>query len=233
MGEKTILERINTRGINYRKMTMEFRKAENEKEDSYIVEGYATTFNEPYTLYEDEDFRYNEQVASGSFDECDLSDVIMQYDHQGRVYARLSNKTLELKVDEHGLLVRANLGGTEEGRKLYEEIKGGYTNKMSFGFTVAEDSEERHKGEDGKDEYTRTIIKFRKLYDVSAVSLPANDGTEISARSLINGVIDRRSQESASAEEQKKAEEEARKKEEELKAEQEKRERLRLRTLAL
>ena len=109
--------------------------------------------------------------------------------------------------------IRANLGGTEDGKKLYEEIKGGYTTKMSFGFTVAEDTETRTTV-DGKDIYTRTITKICKLYDVSAVSLPANDGTEISARSLVDGVISRRNVEKTD-EAQKTAEEEARKKQEE------------------
>lgn len=233
MGEKTIMERIATRGINYRKMTLEVRKAEDDKEDSYIVEGYATTFNEPYLLYEDKDFRYFEQVDKDAFTGCDMSDVIMQYDHQGRVFARTSNKTLELYTDEHGLFVRAYLNGTEEGKKLFEEIKGGYTSKMSFGFTVEEDSEERITGKDGKDEYTRTIRKFRKLYDVSAVSLPANDGTEISARNLIDGVINKRNSESEKEKEEAQKREEERVKAEELKKEMDERNRKRLYALNL
>lgn len=208
---KTLMDRIN-QGRQYRSMQMEVR-ADGTEDKSFIVEGYATTFNEPYTLYEDSEFRYDEQVDPKAFDECDMSDVIMQYDHCGKVYARGSNKTLEITPDEHGLKVRANLGGTEDGKKLYEEIKGGYTTKMSFGFTVAEDTETRTTV-DGKDIYTRTITKIGKLYDVSAVSLPANDGTEISARSLVDGVISRRNVEKTD-EAQKTAEEEARKKQEE------------------
>lgn len=225
---KTLMDRIN-QGRQYRSMQMEVRKADEDKEDSYIVEGYATTFNEPYTLYEDDGFRYDEQVDARAFDDCDLSDVIMQYDHCGKVYARGSNGTLEIIPDEHGLKIRANLGGTEDGKKLYEEIKGGYTTKMSFGFTVAEDSETRTT-ENDKDTYLRTITRIGKLYDVSAVSLPANDGTEISARSLVDGVIARRSEEKSEENDaQKKAEEEEKRKQEEeqLKAQKE-RERLAL-----
>ena len=119
-----------------------------------------------------------------------MSDVIMQYDHEGRVFARTSNDTLQLTPDGHGLEVNAYLGGTEGGRALYGEIRGGYTNKMSFGFRVgADDIEERTI--DGKTIYVRTITKISRLYDVSAVSLPANDGTEISARSLRDGAIAR------------------------------------------
>lgn len=174
-------------GRQYRNMQLDAK--EDEKECR--VEGYATTFDQPYLLYSNEYMELWEKVDKKAFDKTDMSDTIMQYDHEGRVYARVSNKTLELTVDEHGLLVRADLSGTEEGRKLYEEIKGGYTSKMSFGFTVTgeEMNEENRKGE--KTKYTRTITEIGKLYDVSAVSLPANDATEISARSFINGVIEK------------------------------------------
>ena len=114
-----------------------------------------------------------------------MSDVILQYDHSGRVFARISNGTLSLEQDEHGLKVIADLGGNELGRQLFEEISGGYTTKMSFGFTVSKDEVTK----DGPD-YLRTIKRIGKLYDVSAVSLPANDFTEISARSHIDGVIE-------------------------------------------
>lgn len=179
MTEK-IQQKINN-GREYRRMSMEART----DLDEYIVEGYATTFDEPYHLYNTENGEVKEQVSRNAFENTDMDDVIMQYDHEGRVFARLSNNTLKLDVDEHGLKVTAYLGGTEMGRNLYEEIKGGYTNKMSFGFTVDKDEVK----EDGKD-YLRTILSIGKLYDVSAVSLPANDYTVISARSHIDGAID-------------------------------------------
>ena len=178
----------------YRDMTMEIRSAENEEveqEERKVVKGYASTFNEPYTLYEDDDWRFDEVVDSRAFDNTDMSDVIMQYDHEGRVFARISNDTLTVVPDEKGLLIEADLSGTELGRQLFEEIKGGYTNKMSFGFTV--DGEERRdiKNADGKTVTVRTITSVRKLYDVSAVSLPANDATSISVRTLTDGEIER------------------------------------------
>jgi len=114
--------------------------------------------------------------------------VIMQYNHEGRVYARTRNKTLDITPDEHGLKVRADLSGTELGKQLFEEIKGGYTDKMSFGFTIEEEKRDSHE-EDDVVTITRTITKIGKLYDVSAVSIPANDATEISARSFQEGFI--------------------------------------------
>ena len=177
----------------YRDMTMEVRTAETEEapEERKVVKGYASTFNEPYTLYEDDDWRFNEVVDARAFDNTDMSDVIMQYDHEGRVFARISNNTLTVTPDEKGLLIEADLGGTELGRQLFEEIRGGYTNKMSFGFTVDGEDYLDTKDADGKALTVRTITSVRKLYDVSAVSLPANDATSISVRSLTDGEIER------------------------------------------
>lgn len=153
-----------------------------EPQDEMVVTGYATTFEQPYLLWKDEQYEVWEQVDRHAFDEANMIDVVMQYNHEGRVFARNSNGTLTLRTDEHGLHVTALLGGTEIGRQLYEEIKGGYTNKMSFGFTVDEDKREIEE-EGNNVRVLRTIMKIGRLYDVSAVSIPANDGTAISARS--------------------------------------------------
>lgn len=165
------------------------------------VEGYATTFNQRYTLLDDPDLTITEEIAPEAFDDADMTDVIMQYDHTGRVFARRSNGTLTLGIDEHGLNIRARLDGTEIGRQLYEEIDGGYTTKMSFGFRIAK--QERVVEEDANARHTAVhyrITGIKKLYDVSAVSLPANDGTEISARSLRDGEIGRLQEEHLAAE---------------------------------
>lgn len=169
----------------YRNMVLE------PSEENRTVTGYASTFNEPYTLYRDDNWRFDEVVDPNAFDNTDMSDVIMQYDHEGRVFARISNDTLKVTTDERGLLIEADLGGTELGRELYEEIKGGYTNKMSFGFTVDGEEITDRKEPDGNIVTVRRITSIRKLYDVSAVSLPANDATSISVRSLTDGEIKR------------------------------------------
>ena len=173
----------------YRRLELsgiEFR----EEGDQKIVDGYATVFNEEYTLYSYAGYEVRESFDPASFDETDLSDVIMQYDHVGRVFARGSNGTLTMKPDQHGLRIRADLGGTEIGRQLFDEIKGGYTTKMSIGFTVKTQERTEERDEDaGKTVVHRKITGVKKLYDVSAVSLPANDATEISARNFGEGVI--------------------------------------------
>ena len=173
----------------YRKIDIHNMETRTDEEGRMVVEGYATTFDQPYTLMEDKRAVLDEQVDRNAFAETDMSDVIMQYDHAGRVFARVKNGTLAVEPDEHGLKIRAYLGGTEIGRQLYEEIAGGYTDKMSFGFTVAKDDVKRGKTEDGRTKLLRTITKIGKLFDVSAVSLPANDATEISVRSIGDGLI--------------------------------------------
>lgn len=184
--EKMIEERIES-GREYRRINVANIETRSEEEGEMIVEGYATTFNEPYVLWQDRDgWTLEESVDARAFDDCDMEDVIFQYDHVGRVFARIKNGTLEVEPDEHGLKIRANLGGTEIGRQLFEEIKGGYTDKMSFGFVVDGDEVTDLTECEG---VHRTITHIRKLYDVSAVSIPANDATEISARALGEGVI--------------------------------------------
>ena len=182
---------------------------------SMKVRGYCTTYNEPYLMGSGPDFEVWERVAPGAFDDCDQTDVIMQYDHRGHVYARISNGTLSLGDDEHGHSIEAELSGTTIGRQLYEEIRGGYTTKMSMGFTIA-DMEKTERWENYGEAGEKLIIditltKLRKLYDVSAVSLPANPGTSIGARNsyltrsaYIDGVIKEARREIAEKREQDK-----------------------------
>lgn len=143
----------------------------------YYVEGYATTFDKPYFLYEVDGVKFYERIDAHALDGADMSDVIMQYDHEGRVFARQSNKTLILVPDHKGLLVAADLGKTDLARGLYQDIEAGMITKMSWAFVTEKDSYDRAT-------HTRTILKIKKVYDVSAVSIPANGDTEISARTF-------------------------------------------------
>lgn len=177
----------------FREMRIAARDAETLEEGRKVVEGYATTFDQPYKLAEFDDVEIWEVVDRSAFDGCDMGDVIMQYDHEGRVFARTRNNTLTAEPDDVGLFITAELGGTEIGRALYEEIAGGYTDRMSFGFTVAKDRRVEETTDEGRTKLTRTILEVGKLYDVSAVSLPANPGTSISARTQdwIDGEIEK------------------------------------------
>ena len=186
---KTMEQKMNE-GRQYRDIDAASFERRSDDEGRKTVEGYATVFNAPYVLYKEDGYTVREQVDAGAFSEADMADVIMQYNHEGRVFARRSNGTLEIEPDEKGLRIRANLGGTELGRQVYEEIEGGYTTKMSFGFSVVEDRRETvENNETGEVDILRTITRIGKLYDVSAVSIPANDATSISARSYGEGAV--------------------------------------------
>lgn len=163
-----------------------------EAEQRKVVRGYASTFENGYTLWDDGETIVREVIDSHAFDDTDMSDVIMQYDHEGRVFARASNGTLRVAPDEVGVAIEADLGGTELGRQIYDEVKGGYTNKMSVGMRI-DKSKDVWTSErlNNKTVETRRVMRVAKLYDVSAVSLPANDATSISVRSLVDGVIER------------------------------------------
>ncbi|MBQ2964146.1 MAG: HK97 family phage prohead protease [Clostridia bacterium] len=160
-------------------------------ESDFYVEGYATTF-EPYVLFHDEngDPIY-EQILPTAFGDCDMTDVIFQYDHVGKVFARNRNNTLLLEVHpESGLFIAGDLSKTTSSRLMYEDINTGLVDRMSWCFRPDYNTLEYN-------EETRTIIhhKIIKIYDVSAVSIPANDATEISSRSLVDGEIEKVKQE--------------------------------------
>lgn len=162
----------------------EIRKAEEGQDESFIVEGYATTWDE-YVLFEDEGVQYKEQILPEAFEGADMSDVIFVKDHEGTVFARTKNGTLQLSVDDHGLKVRADMSKTASARQAYEEIKEGMYDQMSFAFTVNDD-------EYNQKEHKRTIRGLKKLYDTSFVGFPANPGTDIgvATRDYFNGVIE-------------------------------------------
>lgn len=168
---------MQTRSLQLFAQTPEVKRIDS----SYYVEGYAARY-EPYVLYEDYDGPIYERFDPGCFRDCDMSDVIMQLNHEGTVMARMSNGSLIVEPDDVGLFTAADLGRTEAARRLYEEISTGMITKMSWGFVL---------GEYGYDAASRTIVhrSVKKIFDVSAVSIPANQNTEINARSWADGVI--------------------------------------------
>ena len=170
----------------YRVMPMvEARKEEGSDESSFLVRGYATNWNE-YVLFSEDGIDYKEKILPEAFDEnTDLSDVVFLKDHMGTVFARTKNGTLNLSVDENGLLTNTDLSKTSASRQMYEEIKAGMYTQMSFAFVVDDD-------EYNTKEHLRTIRHIAKLYDVSAVGFPANPTTDISVatRSRFDGFIE-------------------------------------------
>lgn len=161
--------------IEYRSFDIGFT----EDEESFVVEGYATTFDKPYQLNP----RQSEVIRSTALDGADMTDVLFLLNHGGIPLARQRNGSLSIERDSHGLKVKADLCGCESAREVREAVKNGLIDRMSWAFTVAEDGWEYDKS-------TRTfyINRIDKVYDVSAVSRPANEGTEIHARSYLDAL---------------------------------------------
>jgi len=165
--------------------------AEKRFDSDYYVEGYASTFNDPYLLYKTIDgVEVWEVIDPDAFHECHMSDVIFQFDHAGRVYARQSNETLVVEPQLHGLFMAADLGSTTGSRGMYEDIDAGLITRMSWAFMPNWDSIEDVYDEENK-RLTSIIHEVERIYDVSCVSLPADPNTEISARSYFDGAIKR------------------------------------------
>ena len=165
--------------------------AQEEKKNKFdsdcYVEGYAAKY-ERYVLFDFGEQIVYEEFMPDCFRDCDMSDIIFQFDHSGRVYARKSNNTLTVEPDNVGLFICADLSKTSAARSMYEDIQAGNVTKMSWGFMPDYDTLE--VVEQGN-EITLRHHHIKKIYDVSAVSLPANDNTEIQARSFADGVIDK------------------------------------------
>ena len=141
--------------------------------DLYI-EGYAIVYNARTTLYEYEGKKYYEIISSTALDGCDISDVVLRYNHSDQVFVLASTKngTLELMNDSKGLKIRAKLANTSVGRDLYEMIKEKYCSKMSFAFIIGEDEFDIKSR-------TRIINKFKRIIDVSVVDMPAYPQTNV------------------------------------------------------
>ncbi len=159
-----------------RKLDLQFR-AETNEEEKMEIKGYAAVFNSPET------YGYTEIIAPTAFDEADMSDVVLRYNHNDSfmVLARTRNKSLKLNVDEKGLYMDATLqDDITEHRDIFNAIKSELIDKQSFAFTVEEDSYDY-------DTDTRTITKIGKLFDVSVVDQPFYNATDVSvARDIKN-----------------------------------------------
>ena len=165
-------------------------------EGAFLVRGYAFKWA-PYPLYEFDGETVYEEFKREAFAETDMSDIIMQLNHEGTVMARLRNNTLSLTLDDVGGFIEADLSKSQDARNLYEAISNGLIDRMSWGFIP---------GDYHFDRKTNTIVhtKIKKIFDVSAVSMPANDTTEINAvREFADGEISRFAQELREQEEKK------------------------------
>ena len=202
----------------YRNFEM-LKRSQEEGEENYLVEGYASTFDE-YTLYDWGEEKWTEQIDPRAFDEADLEDVVFLLDHTGRVYARTKNGTVDLSTDNHGFFTKTDLSKTASARGVYEDIKAGNYTQMSFAFTVGKQHFDEYFEDrgDGKNIriVKRVIDQIKKVYDISAVGFPANPNTDIgvATRAAFDGAIKDFEAERLS---EKRAKQERAKKETELK----------------
>jgi len=208
MSEKDNIEKLmSDKGMQFRKFSiskMETR-ANEDGQESLLIEGEPVVFNSETELFAMDKNSYCEVIDAKAFDECDMTDVILNQNHCGRVYARTRNNSLKLGVKDDGLHMSAELWADDEGHKeLYRDIKRGNMDKMSFAFTVAEDEYESTES-GGVIKHLRTIKKIDHLYDVSVVDIPAYDSTSISARKAFDAESERREAESRAAESRKRA----------------------------
>jgi len=152
--------------------------------EGYTVDGYAAVFDAPEVMYEYDGIMYTEVIERGAFNSAQMNDVVLNFEHSGKPLARTKNGTLKLTVDDHGLKAQADLSSTAESRSLYEEIKAGLIDKMSFAFTVNEESYD-------KASHKRSIKGIKRLFDVAAVTFPAYESTAITARSFFEAEAER------------------------------------------
>lgn len=167
-----------------RKLDMQFR-AEETEDNKMEIKGYAAVFNSPET------YGYTEVIADTAFDDADMSDVVLRYNHNDSfmVLARTRNKSLDLNVDEKGLYMDARLQeDITEHRNIFNAIKSGLIDKQSFAFVVEADDYDY-------DTDTRTITKIGKVYDVSVVDQPFYNATDVSiARSENDEFMEKRNE---------------------------------------
>jgi uncharacterized protein len=170
----------------------EVRAAEVSDSDVLRVTGHASVFDswsEPIGGF---GYSFRERVARGAFRKllADDPDTVFTVGHQIEgvmPMARTTAGTLRLREDPVGLRIDADLdAGRADVQTLRSALERGEVSQMSIGFTVDEDEWVIRTGEDDEEEVERTIISFRELFDVSAVTRPAFTDTEIGIRAQID-----------------------------------------------
>lgn len=165
-------------------MAIEKRVADDVEDDGIReIKGHAAVFGQKTSIGD----WFDEVIDRSAFEDCDFSDVPLLTNHDmckvplARSRRNNGSSTMTLSLDDAGLLIDAKLDtrGNPEAAALYSAIARGDVDGMSFCFSVSSDtwdwSDEDHP--------LRTINKISKVYEVSAVTFPAYEGTDISARS--------------------------------------------------
>ena len=156
-----------------RSMPTEFRA--NDADGKKYIEGYFSTFGGIYELWPGA----TESIDPHAFDEALNDDIRALIDHETRlVLGRNKAGTLELRADTHGLWGRIEINEADsDAMNLYARVQRGDVSQCSFGFEIL--SENTDFREDGSVHWT---IEKVKLYEVSCVTFPAYEDTNIAAR---------------------------------------------------
>lgn len=168
--------------LKEQRLNFEDVQVRSEGENSpMIIEGYPIVFDQETFIFDGKRSFY-EKIDKHAFDNADMSDVCLKYNHEDKVFilARTRNGSLQLSVDEHGVFMRAELIDTTTNIDVYKMVKAELLKEGSFAFTVRDKAEERKA--DGS--ILRNILGIGKLFDVSICPNGAyGDMTEIYARS--------------------------------------------------
>ena len=143
---------------------------------SRTIVGYAAVFDswsDPINGW------FKEKIDRHAFDDCDMSDVIMCFNHSiNDLLARTTSGTLQLSIDDHGLRFSFEAPHTARGDEMLELVRRGDISQCSFRFSVAEDVWAYADNSNALEMSERTVLKIAKLYDTSLVVYPAYPGTE-------------------------------------------------------
>lgn len=130
---------------------------------------------------------YDEIIEPGALDQTDLTDVRFLVNHDlsriplARSRRNNNNSTMQLDVDQDGMAIRVVLDteGNPEAKALYSAVARQDVSGMSFMFSVSDEEWENLES----DHPTRHIRSIASVVEVSAVTFPAYDATDIQARS--------------------------------------------------
>lgn len=168
MGKRVI--KIKNKDIRLNSVDFEVRGVEDDV--STHITGYALKFDRP-----SEDLGFTEYIERGALDKADMSNVVALLNHDSNYVLGRIGKNLVLEVDDIGLRFDIKATETAYTKDLIENMRNGLIDKCSFAFTIADEGDDWSKDEN--DRYIRRIRSINKLYDVSVVTTPAYQDTEV------------------------------------------------------
>lgn len=166
--------------LTQRNYQFELRAQQDEKHGHHVV-GRPIVYNSRTDIGP-----FDEIIEPGALEKTNLKDVRFLVNHNtsmiplARSRNNNENSTMQMTVDETGMEIRVDLDveRNSDARSLYSAIERGDISGMSFMFSVDEESWENLES----DHPTRRILRIGAVAEVSAVTFPAYEATEITAR---------------------------------------------------